>query len=153
MIRKGQPGPYLVEEKKMIPFELKHLDHVVLRVQDMDRSLTFYIETLGCEVKKRRDDLGMTHLRAGSSMIDLVDVAGPLGQQAGGPADPQHRNVDHFCLRITPFNEADILSHLHGHGIRADKAVTRYGAEGNGPSIYCFDPDGNQVELKGPVEG
>ena len=84
----------------MIPFELKHLDHVVLRVQDMDRSLTFYIETLGCEVKKRRDDLGMIHLCAGSSMIDLVDVAGPLGQQAGGPADPQHRNVDHFCLRI-----------------------------------------------------
>jgi glyoxylase I family protein len=133
----------------MIPFEIQHLDHVVLRVQDMQRSLDFYRQTLGCQVMKRREDLGMIHLRAGASMIDLVDVQGPLGLQAGGPADPQHRNVDHFCLRIAPFREADVLSFLSSVGIKADKAATRYGAEGEGPSIYCFDPDGNQVELKG----
>lgn len=62
----------------MIPFKVKQLDHVVLRVQDIQRSLAFYSETLGCDVAKRRDDLGMIHLRAGNSMIDLVDVAGPL---------------------------------------------------------------------------
>lgn len=135
----------------MSPFKIKHLDHVVLRVQDMQRSLDFYTNTLGCQFKKRRDDLGMIHLAAGASMIDLVDVEGPLGLQAGGPADPQHRNVDHFCLRITPFNEAEILSFLSSVGIKAEKAVTRYGSEGDGPSIYCFDPDGNQVELKGPA--
>nr|WP_288911197.1 VOC family protein [uncultured Pseudomonas sp.] len=134
----------------MIPFEIKHLDHVVLRVQDMPRSIEFYIQTLGCQIKKRRDDLGMIHLRAGSSMIDLVDVHGPLGIQTGGTPDNHHQNVDHFCLRISPFNEANILDHLHSLGIRAEKAVTRYGAEGDGPSIYCFDPDGNQIELKGP---
>lgn len=136
----------------MIPFKVKQLDHVVLRVQDIQRSLAFYSETLGCDVAKRRDDLGMIHLRAGTSMIDLVDVAGTLGQQAGGAADPEHRNLDHFCLRITPFIEADILTHLRNHGVRADKAAKRYGAEGEGPSLYCFDPDGNQVELKGPPE-
>lgn len=136
----------------MIPFEMKHLDHVVLRVRDMDRSLAFYIETLGCQLERRRDDLGMIHLRAGASMIDLVDIAGPLGQQAGGPADQNHRNVDHFCLRISPFREAEILAHLHALGVRAEPAVTRYGAEGEGPSLYCFDPDGNQVELKGPPD-
>ena len=136
----------------MIPFEIKQLDHVVLRDQNMQRSLDFYTHTLGCEVVKRRDDLGMIHLRAGASMIDLVDVEGPLGLQAGGPADPQHRNVDHFCLRITPFKEAEILSFLSLSGIQAEKAMIRYGAEGEGPSIYCFDPDGNQVELKGPPE-
>ncbi|MCM2459435.1 VOC family protein [Pseudomonas sp. CG7] len=134
----------------MIPFEIKHLDHVVLRVQDMPLSIEFYIRTLGCQIKKRRDDLGMIHLGAGSSMIDLVDVHGPLGIQTGGTPDRNHQNVDHFCLRISPFNEANILGHLHSLGIRAEKAVTRYGAEGDGPSIYCFDPDGNQIELKGP---
>ncbi|HDS1733802.1 VOC family protein [Pseudomonas sp. BP8] len=134
----------------MIPFEISHLDHVVLRVQDMQQSLDFYTTVLGCHVVKRREDLGMIHLRAGASMIDLVDVQGPLGIQAGGAADPQHRNVDHFCLRITPFREAELLSFLSSAGVQAEKAIIRYGAEGEGPSIYCFDPDGNQVELKGP---
>ncbi|VWB56770.1 glyoxalase/bleomycin resistance protein/dioxygenase superfamily protein [Burkholderia lata] len=136
----------------MMPFEIKHLDHVVLRVQDMKRSVHFYTEVLGCQIKKRRDDLGMIHLGAGASMIDLVDVHGPLGLQAGGPADPAHRNVDHFCLRIAPFNEADILHFLHSASVPAEKAAIRYGAEGEGPSIYCFDPDGNRVELKGPSD-
>lgn len=134
----------------MLPFEVKHLDHIVLRVQNMKSSLDFYTNMLGCQIKKRRDDLGMLHLGAGTSMIDLVDVKGPLGLQGGGLADPQHRNVDHFCLCIAPFDEGLILDYLHAQGIEVDKAVTRYGAEGNGPSIYCFDPDGNQVELKGP---
>ncbi|WP_256659538.1 VOC family protein [Pseudomonas sp. H9] len=116
----------------------------------MQRSLAFYTQTLGCQITKHRDDLGMIHLAAGTSMIDLVDVQGPMGRQAGGPADPQHRNVDHFCLRIAPFDETEILAFLHSVGIKAEKAVTRYGAEGDGPSLYCFDPDGNQVELKGP---
>ncbi|ONN71206.1 VOC family protein [Pseudomonas oryzihabitans] len=134
----------------MLPFEVKHLDHIVLRVQNMQASLNFYTNILGCQIKKRRDDLGMIHLGAGTSMIDLVDVQGPLGLQGGGLVYSQHRNVDHFCLRIAPFDQALILDYLNAQGIKADKAVTRYGAEGDGLSIYCFDPDGNQVELKGP---
>lgn len=134
----------------MKPFEIKQLDHIVLRVQDMQASLDFYTRTLGCRIEKRRDDLGMIHLGAGTSMIDLVDARGPLGIQGGGLADPRHRNLDHFCLRIAPFDESRILAFLHSAGIKAEKAVSRYGAEGDGLSIYCFDPDGNQVELKGP---
>ncbi|WP_198529086.1 hypothetical protein [Comamonas testosteroni] len=83
-------------------------------------------------------------------MIDLVDINGVLGLHGGGPADPSNKNVDHFCLRISPFNETEILNFLASMGIDADKAEVRYGAEGDGPSIYFFDPDGNQVELKGP---
>ncbi len=134
----------------MSPFEIKHLDHIVLRVEDMQASLDFYTRTLGCPIRKRRDDLGMIHLGAGTSMIDLVDAQGPLGRQGGGLADPRHRNLDHFCLRIAPFDEQRILAFLHAAGIKAEKAASRYGAEGEGLSIYCFDPDGNQVELKGP---
>ncbi|MOA04997.1 hypothetical protein D3C78_1245750 [compost metagenome] len=106
---------------------------------------------LGCTVAKRREDLGMVHLRAGASMIDLVDVEGPLGRPGGPAASSERRNVDHFCLRIEPFDEHSILAHLASHGLEAEKAVQRFGADGTGPSIYCSDPDGNQLELKGPT--
>jgi glyoxylase I family protein len=133
-------------------FRVQHIDHVVLRVADMERSVDFYTQVLGGAIKKRNEQYGMIHLGAGSSMIDLVDVNGPLGAMGGGAPGKERRNVDHFCLRVEPFDEQEILAHLQAFGIVADKAVTRYGAEGVGLSIYCFDPDGNQVELKGPAE-
>lgn len=133
-------------------FKVQHIDHVVLRVEDMERSVDFYTQVLGCSIKKRNDQYAMIHLTAGGSMIDLVDVNGPLGAMGGGAPGKERRNVDHFCLRVEPFDEQAILAHLQAFDIVADKAVTRYGAEGVGLSIYCFDPDGNQVELKGPAE-
>ncbi|MFJ4445050.1 VOC family protein [Pseudomonas sp. NPDC089422] len=133
-------------------FKVQHIDHVVLRVEDMERSLEFYIEVLGCSIKKRNEEYEMIHLAAGNSMIDLVDIHGPLGAMGGGAPGKERRNVDHFCLRVEPFDEDAILTHLEGHGIAADNAVTRYGAQGVGPSIYCVDPDGNQIELKGPAQ-
>lgn len=131
-------------------FKVQHIDHVVLRVKDMERSVDFYTQVLGCAIKKRNEQYAMIHLGAGSSMIDLVDINGPLGSLGGGAPGKERRNVDHFCLRVEPFDEQAILAHLQAFGIVADKAVTRYGADGVGLSIYCFDPDGNQVELKGP---
>ena len=137
----------------MQPFTIKHIDHIVLRVKDLERSITFYGEVFGTEVVKRRDDLGMVHLRAGTSMIDLVDIQGELGRKGGAAAGHERRNLDHFCLRIEPFDEEALVSHLHSHGLTPEKAAVRFGAEGHGLSIYCFDPDGNQVELKGPSQG
>ncbi|MBB6584115.1 VOC family protein [Ralstonia solanacearum] len=134
----------------MRPFTVVHIDHIVLRVQDLERSVSFYRDVFGCEVEKRRDDLGMIHLRAGSSMIDLVDVNGTIGRTGGPAAGADRRNVDHFCLRIEPFDENALMAHLEEAGLAPEKAAMRYGAEGNGLSVYCFDPDGNQVELKGP---
>ena len=121
---------------------LREIDHVVLRVSDMQRMVRFYSEVLGAELVAFRPKFNMTHLRAGSSMIDLV--AGDAG--AG-------RNMDHFCLRVEPFDEAAILAHLKSHGVALGDTRTRYGAEGNGVSIYLTDPEGNQVELKGPSDG
>jgi catechol 2,3-dioxygenase-like lactoylglutathione lyase family enzyme len=131
-------------------FFVRHLDHVVLRVADTERSIDFYRQVLGCDVVKRRDDLGLVHVRAGTSMIDLVRIDGPLGSKGGvGPAR-EGRNMDHLCLRIEPFNEVEIIAHLDAHGIRhSDGARVNFGAEGDGPSIYLFDPDGNEIELKG----
>jgi glyoxylase I family protein len=92
----------------------------------------------------------LLQLRAGSSLIDLVTLEGPLGRAGGAPAGSEGRNVDHFCLRIEPFDEPALRAHLATHGIAAGEAVQRYGAEGSGPSLYITDPDGNVVELKGP---
>ncbi len=132
------------------PFAVQRLDHVVLRVADLDRSILFYREVLGCELVRRRDDLGLVHVRAGASMIDFVSVDGPLGRKGGAPAGAQARNVDHVCLRIEPFDAPALIAHLERHGVAGDaKVVDNFGAEGAGPSIYLTDPDGNALELKG----
>ncbi|MEX5668845.1 VOC family protein [Pseudomonas neuropathica] len=136
----------------MHPFSIQHIDHIVLRVADLQRSIDFYNQVFGAEVVKRNEPLGLIHLRAGTSMIDLVDLQGELGRKGGGAAGAERRNVDHFCLRIEPFDEAALITHLQSHGLSVEKAARRFGAEGYGLSLYCFDPDGNQVELKGPSD-
>ena len=134
----------------MQPFTIQHIDHIVLRVKDLERSITFYAQVFGADLVKRQDNLGLVHLRAGTSMIDLVSLDGELGRKGGAAAGQEGRNLDHVCLRIEPFDEAALISHLQSFGLAAEKAARRFGAEGYGLSLYCFDPDGNQVELKGP---
>ena len=135
------------------PFSIKGLDHVVLRVRSVPDSLKFYCDILGCHIEREIESMGLIQLRAGASLIDLVDVAGVLGRQGGNPAaDPASggRNMDHFAIAIDAVDEAQLLNYLSHHGIAAEPRVERYGAQGMGPSLYIVDPDGNVVELKGP---
>jgi glyoxylase I family protein len=134
-------------------FRILELDHLVLRVAALQPMLHFYCEVLGCSVERRRDDIGLVQLRAGRSLIDLVPVDGPLGRAGGAAPGPQGRNLDHFCLRIEPFDEAAVRARLAAHGLSAGPVETRFGAMGEGPSIYLDDPEGNVVELKGPPYG
>lgn len=136
----------------MPPFKPVAIDHVVLRITDITCSLAFYVDGLGCTIEKVQDDIGLTQLRAGSSLIDLVPLTGKLGRAGGSPPGNEGRNVDHFALDIEPFDEAAIRAHLQVHGISVGESGRRYGAKGYGPSIYVTDPDGNVVELKGPAE-
>lgn len=136
----------------MSAFHILRLDHVVLRVADLERSMAFYATVLGCAVVRRRDDLGLVHLRAGVSMIDLVSIDGPLGRKGGRAAGVEGRNVDHLCLRIEPFDGAALQKHLADWGVQPQGPVrVNFGAEGDGPSLYFHDPDGNAIELKGPA--
>ena len=137
----------------MMAFTVQGIDHVVLRVVDVEGMIRFYQDVLGCAVERRKDDLGLIQLRAGRSLIDLVDAAGELGRKGGGAPGAVARNMDHFCLRIDPFDESAIRAHLRAHGVEAGELATRYGAEGDGPSLYIEDPEGNTVELKGPPGG
>lgn len=132
------------------PFRLEQLDHVVLRAYDISSMLGFYCDILGCSVERRQDELGLVQLRAGNSLIDLVSIDGKLGRHGGaGPAREGH-NMDHLCLSVDGYDEAAIVAHLKAHGVHVGNIGTRYGAKGEGPSIYLFDPQGNMVELKGP---
>ncbi len=129
---------------------IRDIDHVVLRVRNLQAMLHFYCDVLGCTVERREDELGLVQLRAGRSLIDLVPVEGRRGRAGGAPPGAEGRNLDHFCLRLEPFDEAAIRSHLHSFGIAAGETASRFGAEGSGPSVYIADPEGNTVELKGP---
>ncbi|HEY6335630.1 MAG TPA: VOC family protein [Alphaproteobacteria bacterium] len=133
-----------------IPFAIRGLDHVVLRVRDAARVERFYREVLGCAIEKIQAELGLTQLRAGAALIDLVDVHGKIGREGGAAAGREGRNMDHFCLRIEPFDPPAIAAHLRAHGIDPGDVQPRFGADGEGPSIYLDDPEGNRVELKGP---
>ena len=130
--------------------EIREIDHVVVRVTDLSAMLTFYCDVLGCTVERRQDELGLVQLRAGRSLIDLVPIDSPLGRAGGAAPGRGGRNMDHFCVRVDPFDEAAIRRHLASHSVKAGPTETRYGAEGQGPSIYLSDPEDNVVELKGP---
>ncbi len=132
------------------PLQLRVIDHIVLRVRDIEKAIGFYRDVLGCTLEKEQTDLGLYQLRAGASLIDLVDVAGKLGGQFPEPPSARAPNMDHVCLQVDPWDAAAITAHLERHGVEAGEVGNRYGATGYGPSIYINDPEGNVVELKGP---
>jgi glyoxylase I family protein len=132
---------------------IRGIDHVVLRVKDMDAMRRFYCEVLGASHVAYRPEFGMSHLRVGAAMIDLVEVDGPLGKAGGAAPGREGRNMDHLCLRVEPFDQGAIVAHLKKHGVVVGEIRNRFGAEGNGASVYLTDPEGNTVELKGPSDG
>lgn len=130
------------------PFRLGGVDHVVVRARDIDAMLGFYRDVLGCPVAKHNEPLGLWHLDAGGSMIDLVDMNGKLGA-AGGPPPGPGRNVDHVAIKVEPFDAEAIAAWFTARGVYPEAPAVRFGADGDGPSIYLRDPEGNGVELKG----
>lgn len=131
---------------------IRDIDHVVLRVRDMDAMVRFYQEVLGCTLELEQADIGLVQLRAGRSLIDLADIEGAVGRAGGAAPGREGRNMDHFCLRIEPFDAEAIAAHLKAHGVEPGPVERRFGADGRGPSIYISDPEGNMVELKGPPD-
>ena len=131
------------------------IDHLVLRTAELRSMLAFYCTVLGGQMAREVPSIGLYQVRVGRSLVDLVDVDSELGRK-GGPAPKLSGglglNLDHFCLRVEPFDEGDIRAHLERHDVPAGPVERRHGAEGIGPSMYIQDPDGNTVELKGPPE-
>ncbi len=125
------------------------IDHIVLRTDRVESMVRFYSKVLGCKVERTLPpETGLTQLRAGKSLIDIVAVDSQLGRAGGGPPTAQNNNLDHFCLQIEPVEENDLRDWLKSQGIESGEFEIRYGAEGFGPSVYIDDPDGNVVELR-----
>jgi glyoxylase I family protein len=135
-----------------VPFRLQQLDHIVLRVRDVAAMRRFYCDVLGFTFEREQAEIGLLQLRAGASLIDLIGVEGKLGRKGGAAPGAEARNMDHFCVSIEHWDEAAMLAHLRAHGVAIGEIGRRYGAQGNGPSIYIEDPEGNTVELKGPPD-
>lgn len=133
-----------------LPFKLEGLDHVVLLVRDMAEAQHFYERVLGCTVDRELPEYGMLQLRAGASLIDLVDIGSSEGEWAR-PEIEGGRNMDHVCISTGPCEEQAMRAHLSRHGIAIVEEGIRYGADGDGMSFYVCDPSGNQIELKSPI--
>ncbi len=131
---------------------IREIDHLVLRTERVQAMIAFYTDVLGMSVERRLDDIGLIQLRAGRSLLDLVPVDSELGRKGGAAPGAHGHNLDHFCVRVDPFDEGALRDHLKTRGVEAGPTERRYGAEGTGPSIYIQDPDGNTVELKGPPD-
>ena len=129
------------------------IDHIVLRTDRYQELIDFYCDILGCVLERATsEEFGLTQLRAGNSLIDIVDVNGQLGK-SGGPAPRETgNNVDHFCLQIEPFEESELKAYLGERGVEAGEFQDRYGAQGMGRSIYLKDIAGNTVELRSVVQ-
>ena len=136
-----------------IPFAFEQLDHLVLRTEHIETLRDFYM-LLGCQiVEDRTRTIGLLQLSLGNSMLDLVDVNGELGRAGGSGPGPVGRNLDHFAVRVAPFDAKEIMEFFKQNGIKAIQASQLLlGADGYGPAIFIEDPDGNRIELKGPTE-
>jgi glyoxylase I family protein len=131
---------------------IREIDHVVIRVADLESITRFYCDVLGCSLEKEQRDIGLTQLRAGRSLIDLLKVGAKIDRPDSGTPG-EGRNMDHLCLRVEGFDGEALKAYLQERGVRIGELGVRYGADGFGPSLYLFDPEGNMVELKGPPEG
>ena len=129
--------------------EVVCIDHIVLRTTKLGEMLDFYSEFLGCKVdRETSEETGLTQLRAGNALIDLVVVDSSLGKLGGGAPTQTETNVDHFCLQLKPISEEEIRVQLESKGVEFEEFNDRYGAQGFGKSVYIKDPEGNVVELR-----
>ena len=129
--------------------EIIAIDHLVLRTNKLEKMMFFYCDVLGCTVERQTSkEVGLTQLRAGNALIDLVTINSQLGKLGGGPVSLKENNLDHFCLRLKVISPQALTQHLTRFGLKIDEFEQRYGAQGFGESIYINDPEGNVVELK-----
>ena len=127
---------------------IQAIDHIVLRSDNYDALIAFYCDVLGCSIVRDETSLQLTQLKAGTSLIDIIAVEGKLGMIGGKAPGASENNMDHFCLRIAPFDEEQLIKYLDNKGVEHGVFEQRVGAEGKGPSIYIRDIDGNTIELR-----
>jgi glyoxylase I family protein len=127
------------------PLHIVGIDHVLLKVGDMETALAFYEGVLGCAIRSRLPQYGIAELSAGAQGLDLVEANG--GGEWAGALVPQG-NLHHLCLAVET-EEAALRAHLAGTRAR----IVEERLEDGNLSLYVEDPFGNQVELRFPHSG
>lgn len=132
--------------------KIKELDHIVLNVGDIHRSLQFYTDVLGLQGERvdefKAGKVGFPSVRINEgTIIDLF----PTGGAGDADKQPEKRegNLNHFCLVVEQQDFSGIVSYLGRHGISVREGpVSRWGARGRATSVYFLDPDGNEIEIR-----
>jgi catechol 2,3-dioxygenase-like lactoylglutathione lyase family enzyme len=126
-----------------LPLSVHGIDHVVLKVSDVARSIAFYESMLGLRLERILDSVPVYQMRCGANLVDLVPLA------AGETLPPREaRGIEHLCLAVDAQLEP-LLAALAAHGVAVASAPREvYGAKGFGTSIYIRDPDDYEIELK-----
>ena len=135
--------------KQANPINITHIDHVVIRVNDLENMVAFYRDVLGCKLERGPGDSRLAQLRAGLSLIDLVDAHGPIGRHGGDVSDHTAHNMDHICFQIDPWDTSVVQEQLQRHDVEFGEVGDRNNKTGAVPAIDRKDPEGNTVELKG----
>jgi pyridoxamine 5'-phosphate oxidase len=118
------------------------LDHVVLRVSDLERACAFYEKVLGARVVSL--DRGRMALRFG---VQQLNLHGPDSTPEPVPANPPAPGGFDACF-VWPGTAEEAAAHLRSRGVEPEVGpVPRTGARGPATSVYFRDPDGNLLEL------
>jgi glyoxylase I family protein len=121
-------------------FAIEGIDHIVLNTTCIDKMIEFYCNLLQCQIENKQPELGLTQLRAGNQLIDLVEVSHPISQD--------NLNLNHFCLNIKPFDFDLLKAYFEQNNVSISRYGERYGARGMRYSFYLKDPEGNEIELR-----
>jgi catechol 2,3-dioxygenase-like lactoylglutathione lyase family enzyme len=132
---------------------ITELDHIVLNVGDINRSLKFYTEDLGLQPERleefRSGKVRFPSVRINDdTIIDLFPIK-DAGAEARQPIERNNRNLNHFCLVVGQEDFSGIVNYLTQRQISIREGpVSRWGARGRATSVYFFDPDGNEIEIR-----
>ena len=126
------------------PLKITGIDHLLLKVDSMDRAIAFYEGVLGCTVKTRLPQYAMAELCVGAQGLDLVDVGAEEGAWARPSSAADQGNLHHLCLAVEVAAEVDLRAHLSHHAA----PIVEERLEDGHLSLYVLDPSGNQVELR-----
>jgi catechol 2,3-dioxygenase-like lactoylglutathione lyase family enzyme len=119
------------------------LDHAVIKVSDWARSNAFYRDVLGAELIGERPD-GPSRYRFGGQQLNVHGPGLDAHPLAARPVEPG--NSDLCFVWDGPIEEA--VAHLSSRGVEVEEGpVPRYGARGEGTSVYFRDPDGSLLEF------
>jgi glyoxylase I family protein len=131
---------------------ITELDHIVLNVSDIDRSVKFYTDVLGLQPERlaefKAEKVGFPSVRINAgTIIDLFPVKGRAREE--GTGQKSEGNLNHFCMVVSKEDFSSTVDYLKANDVTIREGpISRWGARGRAMSVYFLDPDGNEIEIR-----